>query len=76
MFDELYCANWLKYYLREIWENHPAPCENVRTAAQDAGYKKRELNAARKDLGVITLSGTHGGKSFNFWWLPDEVDAP
>lgn len=55
------CTAWLKRYLSAGWKT----CDEVRAAATEAGYSKRDLQIARAELRVVPGSVT-------IWQLPKE----
>lgn len=62
------CEEWLEEYLRE---NGTTLCEVVRGEATKLGYKKRDLKAARRKIGVqlyqqMDIDGPTGNY---FWYL-------
>lgn len=68
------CEKWLaNIFAGQVFTN----CEKIRTQAESKGFSKKQLNAARKTLGTVTVndSALHDGKAENWFWLiPREVN--
>lgn len=68
------CEEWLAEYLKgPVFKN----CERVRASAEKRGFTKGQLSAARKKLGVATVSDStkQNGAAKNWYWLiPKEDD--
>ena len=73
--DNLTCEEWLKYFLLSCEEDAIAVSE-IKAAAEQGGYTKKELRAAKNRLGIISTNNGCAGRVADAWyWSLPEVQV-
>lgn len=62
------CKIWLERFLRD--NDGERNVSSIRIAAKENGFTRRQVSAAKKELGLITLNDwdAKGESASNWWW--------